>query len=318
MDSCETQRTLGCDHMNDRKNCLVCGGTRLMTVRTEKNSRSEDPVLARYFQEDSVLVRCADCGMRFVRRVPEEAEFYSRLYADGDRDISVDFQFSGKTGIFREILRSLRRHQARGPLLDYGTGTGAFLREAAHEKFEVLGIELGSAARRFAIAQGFAVSDAPVGKLPYETEALGAVTLIDVLEHLTDPAEILGEVRRVLRPGGLLYIKVPNGPAQIGKQNLLSRLGLSNAGVMTDYIHINHFDPHSLRFLLERQGFRPRETGWSRAEVWDLRWKKAPGSFAARVFFNVVTVTVTRVLNTIASRTGAPCGLNFYILAEKT
>ncbi len=304
--------------MIDRKICLICGDTRLTTVRTEQNSRSEDPVLERYFKEDSVLVRCAECGMRFVRRVPQNADFYSHLYADGGRDISVDYRFSGKIGIFREILSSLRRHGARGPLLDYGTGTGAFLREAAKEKFETVGVELGGAARQFAIAQGFDVRDARIGLLPFPVESIGTVTLIDVLEHLTDPAEILGEIRRVLRPGGLLYIKVPNAPAQIGKQDLLARLGLSSTGVMADYIHINHFDPKSLHLLLEHHGFRPRETGWSRAEIWDLRWKEAPGSYAKRTLFNVVTITVTRVLNTIASLTGAPCGLNFYILAEKT
>ena len=46
-------------------------------------------------------------------------------------------------------------------------------------------------------------------RLPFEDGYFSAVTMFDVLEHLDDPGQVLGEVRRVLLPGGLFHVAVP-------------------------------------------------------------------------------------------------------------
>ena len=98
------------------------------------------------------------------------------------------------------------------------------------------------------------------GRLP---EALGEVAdasvdaalCMSVLEHLDDPLEALAEVRRLLAPGGVCVVNVPNW---LGKRFLeLSafRLGLSPAEEMDD--HKAYYDPRDLWPLLVRAGFRP-------------------------------------------------------------
>jgi SAM-dependent methyltransferase len=51
--------------------------------------------------------------------------------------------------------------------------------------------------------------DGDIGALPFRTGAADAVICKDVLEHVRDPIRAIGEMHRVLKPGGLLYCSVP-------------------------------------------------------------------------------------------------------------
>lgn len=82
------------------------------------------------------------------------------------------------------------------------------------------------------------------------------VLMISVLEHLTDPINILTEIRRIIRPGGALLINVPTW---LGKRFLefsAFRLGASPASEIDD--HKMYFDKRDLWPLLVRAGFQPR------------------------------------------------------------
>ena len=59
------------------------------------------------------------------------------------------------------------------------------------------------------------------GELPFGTATTDAVLLLDVLEHVADPAAVLAEVRRILRPGGSVIVSVPH-------RGLLERLDSLN------------------------------------------------------------------------------------------
>jgi glycosyltransferase involved in cell wall biosynthesis/SAM-dependent methyltransferase len=102
-------------------------------------------------------------------------------------------------------------------LLDLGCGLGTLLLEARARGAAVLGLEPdpGSLAlSRYRLRRAGAGSDhllAAVGEaLPVESGALDVVTCCSVLEHVRDPLAVLREVARVLRPGGYLYLGVPN------------------------------------------------------------------------------------------------------------
>jgi SAM-dependent methyltransferase len=101
----------------------------------------------------------------------------------------------------------------RGRHLDVGFGDGRFLAElAATTNLECHGVE--PHAMRFAAFSRQhpdlpVVKIAPGAPLPYRDEWFDSVSLLDVLEHCPDDRETLGEVRRVLRPGGMLVLTVP-------------------------------------------------------------------------------------------------------------
>ncbi|WP_069883740.1 class I SAM-dependent methyltransferase [Streptomyces luteocolor] len=107
-------------------------------------------------------------------------------------------------------------------VLDAGCGTGRALpalREAVGPSGVVLGVDLTPAMLEAATRAGrdrdgrLLLSD--VTRLPLRTESLDAVFGAGLISHLPDPAENLRELRRVVRPGGLLALFHPIGRAAL-------------------------------------------------------------------------------------------------------
>jgi ubiquinone/menaquinone biosynthesis C-methylase UbiE len=94
------------------------------------------------------------------------------------------------------------------------------------------------------------VSSEPVG-LPYADGEFDAVLSCGVLEHVHDPDASLDEIRRVMRPGGRLYVyKLPNRLSYL--EWVARRVGLYYHGSLPNDVV---YDRGSARALLERHGF---------------------------------------------------------------
>jgi len=118
-----------------------------------------------------------------------------------------------RTAPFERIEKELAR-LATGPVLDLGCGAGFWLPRIRAHDLVAVGIE-----ERAALA-GEAVTVAPVvvgdgTRLPFGDATMGAVWCLHVLHHLARPAVALAEARRVLRPGGHLFLveSVDDNPA---------------------------------------------------------------------------------------------------------
>jgi len=96
-------------------------------------------------------------------------------------------------------------------MLEIGCGTGANLRHERGRWAAGVGIDLDMQAlvycRDLAVVQADALAT-----LPFANATFDAVFMLDVLEHLADPISLVGEIGRVLEPGGTIVIMVPAGP----------------------------------------------------------------------------------------------------------
>jgi putative addiction module CopG family antidote len=98
-------------------------------------------------------------------------------------------------------------------VLDIGCGSGFYLAALREAGWDGEGIEPGETAAQFARKHcGLPVhnSNAEEALAACRDGSFDLVTMWHVLEHLPDPAKVLAEVRRILRPGGTLMLEVPN------------------------------------------------------------------------------------------------------------
>jgi 2-polyprenyl-3-methyl-5-hydroxy-6-metoxy-1,4-benzoquinol methylase len=112
----------------------------------------------------------------------------------------------------RPRVRVVTRWMDSGRLLDVGCGSGGFLREMHRlGGWQVQGIEIDPDMVRFAQAElGLDVSQTRLEEADFPDHAFDVVTMWDVLEHMHDPLTVLREIRRILRPGGLVICSTPN------------------------------------------------------------------------------------------------------------
>ena len=97
-------------------------------------------------------------------------------------------------------------------MLDLGCGAGRFVAALRDAGADPVGVEIAEAAleRARAVAPGADLRLLePDGSLPLEHGSVDLVWCSEVLEHVADGAQLLHEVRRVLRPGGRLLVTVP-------------------------------------------------------------------------------------------------------------
>jgi SAM-dependent methyltransferase len=125
-------------------------------------------------------------------------------------------------------------------VLDAGCGEGYGSQILASAAAEVLGVDLDRSIVRRAASRYArpAFEPADVLSLPYPNVSFGAVISLQVIEHLAQPHEFLGEVARVLEPGGLLILSTPN------------RLTFSRDGIRNPF-HTFEFSPDDLRRALD-------------------------------------------------------------------
>lgn len=97
-------------------------------------------------------------------------------------------------------------------LIDIGCGEGFLLARAGRDDLQVFGLEIAMRALRLARerAPGARLVRAEGEALPFEDAAFDRVTCLGSLEHFGDPGRGAAEIARILRPGGLSLIVVPN------------------------------------------------------------------------------------------------------------
>jgi SAM-dependent methyltransferase len=96
-------------------------------------------------------------------------------------------------------------------LLDVGCSTGYVLSAAKSLGLAATGLDFSAHAARHCRDKGFCALQGELGALPFPDASFDIVILKAVLEHIPQPMDGIQEAARVLRPGGVIFVIVPDG-----------------------------------------------------------------------------------------------------------
>jgi SAM-dependent methyltransferase len=217
------------------------------------------PAFAIHGRRYGQCLRCA--VVRLVDRIAPAhlGLIYDGYYAaeppDGEQ---LEHDLANPTFAVRQ--RRLERAMGRLPrrLFEVGCGDGNFLVTLQRAGWDVSGSEYGETARIVRQRHGLAVTNVDIVRATPPGAPFAAVGAYHVLEHIYQPADWVAAVHRMVQPGGILHLQVPNYAA-------LARV-LAGEGWASWCFpqHVFLFTPATLEALLARSGFRVEGTS-----TWD-------------------------------------------------
>lgn len=196
---------------------------------------------------------CRACGLTYVDPLPsadELARFYAQRYrreyksADAPRIRHV-FR-AGRVALERfRTVALLAQPPAR--VLDCGAGGGEFAYLLASRGYRVTGIEPNDGYRDFARSEyGVDLRSGTLDDASFAPREFDVISLFHVLEHLRDPRAGLAKLAGWLKPGGHLYVEVPNALTEV-----------SSPSNLYHYAHLYYFAAGPLTRLARAAGLVP-------------------------------------------------------------
>lgn len=231
--------------------CDTCGSDKPLPRQDLSRSLSLEPTMA--------VVQCAQCGLRYMNPRMTAAE-YRDFYADTTYLQEYGYQdllSSSRVPEFRRTLRRIRTHiTPPGDLLDIGTATGEFLVEARRDGWSVFGTEVSDSSIQKAKQQfQLDLFHGELADAPFPEHSFSVIHLSHVLEHVPSPQQTLRDIKRFLKPGGLLVIEVPN-EFENWFLRLGKKVGRYKAPSNPSVHHVYFFTPASLAACLQQAGFQ--------------------------------------------------------------
>lgn len=196
------------------------------------------------------IVMCCGCGLVYASPPPSTelmARYYRELsnYENPQRAGKGSVEDANKWKRTCEIVASRFPAGYAGALLEIGCATGFGLHHFKEKGWKVLGNDPSPKAAGLAQElYGIEVVEGMFDSVLFSSRGpFDAVVLSHVVEHLVDPAALIGSLKKILKPEGVVYIEVPN----------LLRPYVPMGYFMFE--HLSYFTPTTLTALMENCGF---------------------------------------------------------------
>lgn len=229
--------------------CPVCDSTGIHHVFDAKDYTVSS--------ESFGIWQCGNCSVRFTQNVPSLNDI--GRYYQSENYISHTETSKGLVNWLylrvrkftlssKRVLIEKETNRKTGAMLDIGAGTGAFVHHMKSKGWNAQGVEPDDGAIRRAATE-YDVELKPSAELfNFAAETFDVVTLWHVLEHVHDLHGYLQQIKKILRPGGSIFIAVPNYTSY-------------DAGCYGYFWaaydvprHLYHFSPASMNELMKRHG----------------------------------------------------------------
>lgn len=210
------------------------------------------------------LVKCDECGLRYLSRVPDEDEiekYYTNTYFYERTDRGYNNYFSQEVRneverVFRLNLKDLgfldfeKTLGGKKNSLDIGCAAGYFVNYLKEAGWESMGVDISGDCVRFAVANELDVKSGNYLKLDFP-QKFNLITLWATIEHMHHPDLVLEKAYNDLKNGGMIYIST----CRAGGINFMRLFG-ENWRYYNFPEHIYFFSYRNLKRLLNASGFR--------------------------------------------------------------
>jgi len=209
------------------------------------------------------LVRCLDCGMRFVNPVPTEEclavayglpkkeydEFFQSEY------INTEYILGGESAKYKvraaEFLDRIESKLGRvGRVLEIGCGGGDFLDEAKQRGWRTAGVDPGDWQCDSQKDIDLGIQRKPLFESDFQKESFDVIFMSSLLEHLAEPNKYIALFYQLLKPGGLLFVA---GLPNINSITIL--LGFDKWIGNHPPLHLLYFSRKTAHLFLEKHGY---------------------------------------------------------------
>lgn len=270
--------------MNNQTECLICKSS-----NTKKNkAQCADFILERVFDgqnKDLDLLHCQDCGFAFFsyrfndeecqklytgyrgKKYQQQRQKHECWYTDKINDLigKNETEIKNRNANLTKILKDNTDISKIKSVLDFGGDKGQFipqiLNNAQKYVYDISGVEVVEGVMRINSIEDCSKND-------YDL-----IICSNVLEHVSDPAEIIKQIKSLLHKGKYLYLELPfDSPFyknQLSDLQFLFNRYFNWINILKHFIktkkyanislmheHINFYTPQSIETLLQNQGFK--------------------------------------------------------------
>jgi len=266
---------------------------------------SSSPSTAYLSGRGYVVVRCDSCGLFYVNPQPGVKEL-EHIYAAFDQG---DQWRKGEEAFNRAVRQVVLRFMKGGSAMDVGSGSGNFLRCLRESGFRVFGVEPSETGSAYAqsvhgIETFNGTVEAFLASRPNRDFDL--VSILNVLEHLKEPAPVLLQLRQLLRSGGILVVVVPDARLHALLGQVRRRFGFKDPFWMETERHplvgfdpphhLCSFEPRTISQLVKRCGFELVYLANAPVIFNDDRWKNVAKTVLHTISQAIYWLTFRRLI----------------------
>jgi 2-polyprenyl-3-methyl-5-hydroxy-6-metoxy-1,4-benzoquinol methylase len=238
--------------MNNRvhySHCPICSSTAINPLLTVKDYTVS--------HEEFVIWQCGECSLRFTQDVPD-ADSIGPYYQSEDYISHTNTNKGLVNQLYQRVRKLTLEQKAKliqevtglqtGSLLDVGCGIGAFVHTMQEKGWQATGLEPDANTRHLSKELfGLELKEASA-LFSLTPSTFDAITLWHVLEHVHDLHEYVEQLKTLLKPGGRLFIAVPN------YKSLDASIYGSSWAAYDVPRHLYHFTPKAIQTLMKQHG----------------------------------------------------------------
>lgn len=236
--------------MNDDTNiekaqCWICSSTNTHLKKQGIDPATLEPdnftITDANYGTTLTIYQCEDCGFLFCPDAGDVTSYYAELEDQEYEDTRDQRKLQA-----RKLLKQIKRYKPSGTLLDIGAGSGILVEEAVNFGYQASGVEpsrwLVEQSNKLSIPVREGIFPEAIADKKYDI-----ITLIDVLEHVHTPIQLLKDISAHLTKDGIAIIVTPD------VKSIAARL-LGKKWWHFRVAHISYFEKANFKLALKNSG----------------------------------------------------------------